>query len=599
MQAARQGGVPSVQVGMCTHRGPKRGSNQDLAGYRTPRVGSDEAARGALFVVADGMGGHQAGEVASRTAVEMVIREYYVDTEPQHGERLVRAVKAANRAIHDHAALDPSRAGMGTTLVAAAVVGSRVYVANVGDSRAYLLARTGDADAASLKQITVDHSWVAEQVEEGLLTREQMAGHPQRNLITRALGAQPSVVVDLFKGDLVDGDTLLLCSDGVCGAVPEARMIQILGRAAPQDAAEELVARAALHGGDDNATALVVHVAAGAPVAGPAGSERWIEGLAGQGVEGDAGPGADARQAMGARESRRTRVEERARRLVAAALPRRKEVVAKLGLAPSPGARARPRVLWIAGAALLLALVCLCAWAVVTSVASRTRTDNVAPIVAPIGEAQLGALSEAELAEYLGYGGIEEMQARHAGLAGSRRWPAEAFVLLVGQADKSTCEESGACTFTLKVAEILYTVHCPRPTGDDRLDGERVRVLAAVVDPASRTLTAALVERDIGSKKREHDWKQIVGELPDKKKLWVYGIIDDLSRPADRDRGTGSAERRVLVLAIWPGAGASLPDLVDTYVYQVEGSYRLPVDSELTIAPQPTATLRAREGGLP
>ncbi|MBN1659571.1 MAG: protein phosphatase 2C domain-containing protein [Anaerolineae bacterium] len=584
---------------MCSHTGPTRDLNEDLAGYRVPDIDSDEAARGALFVVADGMGGHQAGEVASRTAVETVIREYYADTEPHPGERLVRAVKVANRAIHDRAAIDPSRAGMGTTLVAAAVVGSRVYVVNVGDSRAYVLTQAGATGTASLSQITVDHSWVTEQVEVGRLRREQIAGHPQRNLITRALGTQPSVIVDLFKGDLVADDTLLLCSDGVCSVVPETRLAQILRTAPPQSAAEELVAQAALRGGSDNATALVVRATSASPAHAVPTGEKKREGAPGPTVQGDAAHGVRSVPLPSALGSALAQVQRDARAIVMAALPRLEEWGARVGAPPLRGGGARSRLFWTACAAALLVLVCLGAWAVATLVTGQKETADAKPVVAPIDGPELGKLSEADLAEYLGYDSIAEMQARHASSTGRGRWPAQTFVLVVGRVDDWQCEESGGCRFALEVADTVYTIDCQHPATDRGLAGEQVRVLAAVVDPASRTLTASLVERDDGKKKREHDWNQIVGDLPENERIWVYGILDELVEPADQGRQSRPAERRVLVLATWPRDRSSPLGVIDTYFYQAEGTYRLAGDTDLPILPQPTATLRVREDQLP
>ena len=241
-----------------TDTGRVRPHNEDYVDFYRPTDPQERARKGAVYLVADGMGGHQAGEVASQGAVELAIQRYYADPSPDVGKSLVRAVQAANQQIHAQAQADPSKAGMGTTLVAAVVLGRRVYVANVGDSRAYLINKT------KMTQITEDHSWVEEQVRAGLLTREQAKRHPQRNLVTRALGSKPAVEVDLFQGEISQGDALLLCSDGLTGRVEDREIAAIIRDHPPQEAAQLLVAAANERGGSDNITVLIVSTETGA-----------------------------------------------------------------------------------------------------------------------------------------------------------------------------------------------------------------------------------------------------------------------------------------------------------------------------------------------
>jgi serine/threonine protein phosphatase PrpC len=235
-----------------TDTGRVRPHNEDYVDYYVPPDPQQLARNGAIYLVADGMGGHQAGEVASRGAVEMTIQRYYADASQDVGRSLVRAVQAANQQIHAQAQADTSKSGMGTTLVAAVVLGRKVYVANVGDSRAYLI------NKRSITQITEDHSWVEEQVRAGLLTQEQAKRHPQRNLVTRALGSKPSVDVDLFEGAISTGDHLLLCSDGLTGRVEDSEIAAIVRDHPPHEAARQLVATANERGGTDNITVLIV-----------------------------------------------------------------------------------------------------------------------------------------------------------------------------------------------------------------------------------------------------------------------------------------------------------------------------------------------------
>ncbi len=249
--------------------GRVRPHNEDYVDFFVPPDPQQRALKGAIYLVADGMGGHQAGEVASRGAVDLVIRGYYDDPSRDVGKSLVRAIQAANHQLHAQAQADQSKSGMGTTLVAAVVLGRKVHVANVGDSRAYLI------NNRSISQITEDHSWVEEQVRAGLLTHEQAKRHPQRNLVTRALGSKPAVEVDLFEGEISKGDRLLLCSDGLTGRVEDHEVAAIVRQHPPREATRILVDMANERGGNDNITVLIVStekeaVTAPAPAVVPA-----------------------------------------------------------------------------------------------------------------------------------------------------------------------------------------------------------------------------------------------------------------------------------------------------------------------------------------
>ena len=218
--------------------GRQRQGNEDNYFVRAP-----------LFVVADGMGGAQAGEVASEMAVES-----FGDGLPKGtpAEGLVRVIEGANRRIHDRSRSDAQRAGMGTTVTAAYVGESDVTVAHVGDSRAYLL-REGD-----LIRLTRDHSLVGELVARGKLTEEQAEQHPQRSVITRALGPEPDVQVDVQVYQARAGDTFLLCSDGLTSMVPEGRVKPIIESAdSLASAGRDLIAAANAAGGRDNITVVL------------------------------------------------------------------------------------------------------------------------------------------------------------------------------------------------------------------------------------------------------------------------------------------------------------------------------------------------------
>jgi PPM family protein phosphatase len=210
--------------------------------------------RGALFMVADGMGGAAAGEIASAICAEAFAE---IDLIRSGGEQALRdAIRTANRRIVERAASDPTAAGMGTT-VTAALVGDdgRIVIANVGDSRAYLL-RDGN-----LRRLSEDHSVVAELIASGQISEHEAEHHPQRSVITRVLGAESEVQVDIFWLDGADGDVLLLCSDGLTTMVPEARIAELLGSVhGCESAAERLVAAALDAGGEDNITAVLFRI---------------------------------------------------------------------------------------------------------------------------------------------------------------------------------------------------------------------------------------------------------------------------------------------------------------------------------------------------
>src|SRR5262245_62857119 len=220
-----------------------------------------------LFVVADGMGGHAAGEVASRLAVsasadfiawtrkdsEITLPFEFDTSMSMEGNRLKTAIRLANQRILDTIAHKKDLEGMGTTLVGAIVVNSRCSVAHVGDSRAYLI-RDG-----SITQITSDHSWVNEQVKLGFLTRHDASRHPFRNVVTRALGSKDDVVVDVAEQDVRPGDVVLLCSDGLNTMPDDDTIVRtVMEHGDDVDmAAQDLVARANQSGGEDNVTVII------------------------------------------------------------------------------------------------------------------------------------------------------------------------------------------------------------------------------------------------------------------------------------------------------------------------------------------------------
>jgi PPM family protein phosphatase len=241
--AAEGGPVTALRWGATTDVGNIRTNNEDHLLVAEP-----------LFAVADGMGGHVYGEVASEAAVE-ALRIAFTNT----AAGLVEAVKRANRAVYDKARADPALRGMGTTLCAVALVQEdgedRLAIVNVGDSRVYLL-RDGE-----LEQLTTDHRLLEQLMQEGQLSAEEAAIHPQRNVLTRAMGLDPDVDVDCWQLDPFKGDRLLLCSDGLSGEVDDSQIASVLRRLAdPNDAVKELVRVAKSAGGHDNITVIVLDV---------------------------------------------------------------------------------------------------------------------------------------------------------------------------------------------------------------------------------------------------------------------------------------------------------------------------------------------------
>jgi serine/threonine protein phosphatase PrpC len=204
-----------------------------------------------LFAVADGMGGAQAGEVASRLAAA-AFREYREADELAPEQRVAAIIKEANRRIYDRARTDSEVSGMGTTVTAALLGDGRVVIGHVGDSRAYRI-RDG-----RLAQLTEDHSLVADLMRSGRLTAEEAEGHPQRSVITRALGTDPDVDVDTLVVEAEAGDLFLLCSDGLSTMVSDAEVLQVVERAGSlDDAARDLVRAANSGGGEDNVTVVL------------------------------------------------------------------------------------------------------------------------------------------------------------------------------------------------------------------------------------------------------------------------------------------------------------------------------------------------------
>ncbi|MDO8684144.1 MAG: Stp1/IreP family PP2C-type Ser/Thr phosphatase [Armatimonadota bacterium] len=243
-----------VKMGAKTDLGRVRENNEDKFDFFEPEDEAALATRGAFYAVADGMGGHAAGQIASELALKTIINSYYADLSNSVEDALTRSVQQANSLIHDTARAIVERSGMGTTLTAAVILGDDLYVAQVGDSRAYLI-RDGE-----IRQITHDHSWVSEQVRMGAISEEEAHISPFRNVITRSLGAAPGVEPDIYKESLKKDDVIVLCSDGLTGNVQPEDILQIAQESGPSAAAKALVELANERGGSDNITVLVLAI---------------------------------------------------------------------------------------------------------------------------------------------------------------------------------------------------------------------------------------------------------------------------------------------------------------------------------------------------
>jgi protein phosphatase len=233
-----------LDVAGLTDIGRKRKRNEDNFGIR-------EIDGAVLCIVADGMGGHQGGDVASRLAVDGVL-EAVREQRATPADRLRAAVESANLAVWREAERQPQLMGMGTTLVCVEVTPELLHLAHVGDSRAYLV------EANAIRQLTVDHSWVGEQVAAGKMTAEEAVKHPFRGAITRCVGCQPTVDPDI-QPDLPFADgTLLLCTDGLTGHVTDEEIQSIVLGDEPAEAARKLIDLANERGGTDNITVVVL-----------------------------------------------------------------------------------------------------------------------------------------------------------------------------------------------------------------------------------------------------------------------------------------------------------------------------------------------------
>lgn len=276
-EGTRKDATGPLWVAAASDVGQRRSQNEDWHVVWLGETPEARAKAGALLLVADGMGGANAGEVASQLAADTVLEAFQSHDASDTAGALRQAIERANDVIHSQADLNAEQRGMGTTCTAVVVRGDRLWWGHVGDSRAYLV-RGG-----TIRRLTRDHSLVAELVERGHLTEDAAAHDPRRNQLTRSVGAMPEIRVDAAEFDerLKPGDTVVLCSDGLHGLVTDGEIGEIAGDRTPEEACTELVSMANERGGHDNITlvvARVVDTAAGG--AKPGMRALWIVVLA-------------------------------------------------------------------------------------------------------------------------------------------------------------------------------------------------------------------------------------------------------------------------------------------------------------------------------
>ena len=243
-----------VRFGAQTDLGRVRENNEDKFAFFEPEEPEIMAVKGSLYAVADGMGGHSSGQIASEIGLKTLLKSYYGDPNEDVSASLCSSLRMANSYIYDAGRMIVGREGMGTTCICLVLRDDDAYIGHVGDSRLYLI-RGGE-----IRQVSEDHSWIAEQVRRGALTADEAQNSPFRNVITRSLGAAADVEPDVYQEKLQRDDVFVLCSDGLSGYVTDAEILEIAGSWSPAMASLKLIDRANDNGGGDNITVLIVAV---------------------------------------------------------------------------------------------------------------------------------------------------------------------------------------------------------------------------------------------------------------------------------------------------------------------------------------------------
>ncbi|HOT00244.1 MAG TPA: Stp1/IreP family PP2C-type Ser/Thr phosphatase [Acidobacteriota bacterium] len=245
-----------IVVAGLSHQGMIRKDNQDSYGFIEPEAEELLKRRGRLFIVADGLGGHRGGRVASKMAVDIVGKLYFTSDKDPIYPALLHALDVANRSIFESSSKHEELQGMATTCTALVLLPPYLYMAHVGDSRAYLV-RNG-----MIKQLTTDHTLVAEMVNSGIINHDEARSHPDSHILTRSLGILQAVEIDILEPPLriQPGDSLLMCSDGLTVYLDDQEILQVVSGNTPEKACETLVETANERGGRDNVTVELVHI---------------------------------------------------------------------------------------------------------------------------------------------------------------------------------------------------------------------------------------------------------------------------------------------------------------------------------------------------
>lgn len=247
---------PGIELGSLTDVGCHRENNEDRHQYWEPADDEEFKRKGRLAIVADGMGGYEGGQEASRIAVETIERIYAEGNHLDPQSLLIMGIRNAHQRILEYATENPALQGMGTTCTAIALVGSNLFYAHIGDSRLYLIRSN------AISRITRDHSYVGRLVETGLISSVEAESHPHRNILTAALGAGAEIVPECPADPITleAGDALLLCTDGLWGVVAENEIQIVVTNNDPQESCRRLIEIAKEHGGPDNITAMIIRV---------------------------------------------------------------------------------------------------------------------------------------------------------------------------------------------------------------------------------------------------------------------------------------------------------------------------------------------------
>jgi protein phosphatase len=247
---------PGVELANLTDAGCERENNEDYFAYCEPETDEEFVRKGRLAIIADGMGGEEGGEIASRIAIDTVRHEYLNSAESNPLNSLVQSFQAAHANILDFARQRPDVHSMGTTCTAVAINDGFAYFAHVGDSRLYLIRNS------LILQLTHDHTAINRMLEDGVITPEEAENHPQRHVLTAALGAKHEIKADIAQAPipLEIGDVLLLCTDGLWGLVSDSDILSVVRTHAPRDACKQLVQMAKERGGPDNITIQILRI---------------------------------------------------------------------------------------------------------------------------------------------------------------------------------------------------------------------------------------------------------------------------------------------------------------------------------------------------